>query len=408
MINIAILGFGTIGSGVYEIIEKNKEIIAQKLGDEIQVKSILVRRLLPDNRAANKMVRDFEAIEKDGDIDVVVETMGGIEEAYNYVKRALFAGKHVVTANKALVEAYGTELLQLAEEFGVCFLFEASVGGGIPLLKTIAASMAGEHITHISGILNGTTNYILTQMYEEGKEFEEALGKAQQLGYAERDPRADVEGYDTGRKIAILASIITSREVDFKEVYIEGIAAIEKTDFEYAQKIGASIKLLGSLHYEEGKLHAYVCPKLIREGNLFHGVKSVYNAVVIESDMLGKTMLYGSGAGKYPTGSAVIADILSIFKHGEDRFAVTWSKPLMRVEGMDKTTHRYFIRFSGKREEDIAYCERAFGKSETIYLEGKDEFAVLTGFMREKDFKAVLSGAPEMIKFIRADFKEID
>lgn len=403
MINIAILGFGTIGSGVYEIIEGSSALLAEKLGEEIEVKTILDRRMFSDPRLAKKLVRSIEEIESDPEISLVVETMGGTEPAYDYVKKALLAGKHVVSSNKALVAAHGTELLSLAEERGICFLFEGSVGGGIPLLKTIAESMAGERIYSISGILNGTTNYILTQMSEEGENFEEALGRAQELGYAESNPQADIEGYDTCRKIAILAAIVTGREVRFEEIYTEGITGIEKTDFEYAQKMGTTIKLFGSMNYEEGKLYAYVCPKMIAAGELFYGVKGAYNAVMIESDRLGKTMLYGSGAGKLPTAGAVVADIISAFKQGRKRFFASWSSQLLETEEMEKTTHRYFIRFAGRKEEDIDHCIRAFGKSRAIYLDGRDEFAILTGFMREKDLKAVLLSIPGVIKFIRAD-----
>lgn len=403
MIRIAILGFGTIGSGVYEIIEGSREMLFEKLGEEIEVKTILDRRMFSDAQIAKKLVRTIEEIEEDQEIALVVETMGGTEPAYDYVRRSLLAGKHVVSSNKALVAAHGTELLELAEERGVCFLFEASVGGGIPLLRSIAESMAGERIHSVFGILNGTTNYILTQMDEEGENFEEALGRAQELGYAEKEPEADIEGYDTCRKIAILAAIVTGREVRFEEIYTEGITGIEKTDFEYAQKMGASIKLFGSMQYEDGKLYAYVCPKMIAAGELFYGVKGVYNAVMIESERLGRTMLYGSGAGKLPTAGAVVADIISACRQGRNRFFASWSSEPLEVEEMEKTTHRYFIRFAGTKEGDIDHCVRAFGKSEAIYLEGRDEFAILTGFMREKDLKAVLSNIPGLIKFIRAD-----
>jgi len=238
-------------------------------------------------------------------------------------------------------------------------------------------------------------------MDQEGSEFEDALGAAQEYGYAEREPEADVEGYDTCRKIAILASIATGLEVAYEDIYTEGITKVDKIDFEYAQKMGTSIKLFGGMFIDDGKLYSYVCPMIISSSDPLYMVKSVYNAVMIEGHTLGKTMFYGSGAGKYPTASAVVADVLSVFKKNNG-FKPYWSEERAYVEDMDKTSHRYFVRFQGRNEEDIAHCERAFGKSRSVYLEGKDEFAILTGYMREKDFKAVLEGTKGMIKFIRA------
>ena len=401
MIKIAIMGFGTVGSGVYEILEKNRELINRKLGEDIEVKTILGRRLFSENGISKKIVKEFEKIEEDPEIELVVETMGGTTPAYEYIKRSLLAKKHVVTANKAVVAAHGTELLKIAHECGVNFLFEASVGGGIPIIRGLFSSLAGENIKEISGILNGTTNYILTKMDQEGSEFEDALGAAQEYGYAEREPEADVEGYDTCRKVAILASIATGLEVAYEDIYTEGITKVDKIDFEYAQKMGTSIKLFGGMFIDDGKLYSYVCPMIISSSDPLYMVKSVYNAVMIEGHTLGKTMFYGSGAGKYPTASAVVADVLSVFKKNNG-FKPYWSEERAYVEDMDKTSHRYFVRFQGRNEEDIAHCERAFGKSRSVYLEGKDEFAILTGYMREKDFKAVLEGTKGMIKFIRA------
>ena len=325
MIKIAIMGFGTVGSGVYEILEKNRELINRKLGEDIEVKTILGRRLFSENDISKKIVKEFEKIEEDSEIELVVETMGGTTPAYEYIKRSLLAKKHVVTANKAVVAAHGTELLKIAHECGVNFLFEASVGGGIPIIRGLFSSLAGENIKEISGILNGTTNYILTKMDQEGSEFEDALGAAQEYGYAEREPEADVEGYDTCRKIAILASIATGLEVAYEDIYTEGITKVDKIDFEYAQKMGTSIKLFGGMFIDDGKLYSYVCPMIISSSDPLYMVKSVYNAVMIEGHTLGKTMFYGSGAGKYPTASAVVADVLSVFKKNNG-FKPYWSE----------------------------------------------------------------------------------
>lgn len=403
MIKIAIMGYGTIGSGVLEVIRNNQEVLKKAVGDGVEVQKILDLRSFPGTPVEKLIVHDFNEIADDGEISVVVETMGGTNPAYQFVKTCLERGKHVITSNKALVEAHGTELLQIARDRQINFFFEASVGGGIPVIRTIADGYAGQTIEEITGILNGTTNYILTKMDEEGESFDEALKEAQDLGYAERNPEADIEGMDTCRKISILASLMTDHKIDAADLYTEGISEIDKTDFCYAQKMGTSIKLFGSAFREDEKLFAYVCPVMIGRSHPLFAVRDVFNGIVIRGNMLGVTMLYGSGAGKLPTASAIIADLIDIIKHMHKNIPFGWHEGKIRPEVMDHTTHRYFVRFAGRNPEDIERAQRAFGQSQLYCLDGQDEFAILTGKMREKDYLAVSIGLPRIIRMIRAE-----
>lgn len=290
MMYAAIMGYGTIGSGVAEILENCRERIARSAGQEIVLKYVLDLREFPDSPVADRIVHDFQQIEEDEQVTLVVETMGGLEPAYPFVKACLNAGKHVVTSNKALVAAHGTELLQIARDKKVNFFFEASVGGGIPIIRTLYRCLAGERIQEITGILNGTTNYILTKMDREGASFEDALKEAQDLGYAERNPEADVEGYDTCRKIAILTAMMTGREVDYEDIYTEGITRITDMDFRYAKKMGMSVKLLGISRIRNGEVYARVAPVMIGKEHPLYAVSGVYNGILVKSDMLGTSM----------------------------------------------------------------------------------------------------------------------
>jgi len=402
MIKTAIMGYGTIGSGVLEVITENQKIIREKTGEEIEIKKILDLRSFPDSPAAKLLVHDFKDISEDEEIRIVVETMGGVNPAYQFVKTCLEKGKHVITSNKVLVAAHGTELLEIAREKGVNFFFEASVGGGIPLIRTISDGYAGQKIDEITGVLNGTTNYILTKMDEEGESFEEALLEAQKLGYAEKNPEADIEGMDTCRKTAILASLMTDGEVDYEDIYTEGITGIDKMDFGYAQKMGTSIKLFGTAYREDGKLYSYVCPVMIGKPNPLYCVRDVYNGILIRGNMLGLTMLYGSGAGKLPTASAILADMIDVVRHINKNVPFGWHEGKIKPEIMDNTSHRYFVRFSGKEADRIERAEKVFGQSKAFFLDGENEFAILTGYMREKDYLAVSIGLPNVIKMIRA------
>ena len=388
MIKTAVMGYGTIGSGVVEILEQNKDVIAKRAGQEVELKYVLDLREFPDSPVADKIIHDFKTIETDEEVKIVVEAMGGLNPAYPFVKACLLGGKHVVTSNKALVAAYGTELLEIAREKKVNFFFEASVGGGIPIIRPLYRCLMGERIEEISGILNGTTNYILTKMDKEGESFENALKEAQNLGYAERNPEADVEGHDTFRKIAILTAMATGKEVNYEDIYTEGITKITDIDFKYAEKMGASVKLLGTSRMKDGRVNAYVAPVMLDKTNPLYAVNDVFNGIMVKGNMLGTSMFYGSGAGKLPTASAVVADIIEAAQNLEDHVEIGWTEEKQAIEPMDQASFRYFVRIAGSyrnKEQDV---KSLFGKVEVYELYGMDEFAILTQEMKEGEFKA--------------------
>ncbi|MCI8516939.1 MAG: homoserine dehydrogenase [Hungatella sp.] len=386
MIKVAIMGYGTIGSGVYEILERNREIVSRAAGQEIQVAYILDLREFPGSAVENKIVHDFDVIRDDDEVKIVVETMGGLEPAYSFVKACLESGKHVATSNKALVAAHGTELLAIAREKQVNFLFEASVGGGIPIIRPLYRCLMGEKIEEITGILNGTTNFILTKMDKEGTSFQWALKEAQALGYAERNPEADVEGHDTCRKLAILIAMVTGKEVNYEEISTEGITEITDVDFKYAAALDTSIKLVGSSHMEAGKVHAWVAPVMIDRDHPLYAVSDVYNGILVKGTMLGTTMYYGSGAGKLPTASAVVADILEAAKEMDSNIPLGWTEEKQEISPIGESVHRYFVRVSGTYEDRKDMVETVFGKSRVVELPEMEEFAFLTGPMKESRF----------------------
>ena len=326
MKQIAILGPGTVGGGVAEILTKNADTVAASAGEEIGLKYAVARREMPDCPCADKIVQDFSVIERDPEVWLVVETIGGCGAALDMVRRSLQAGKHVVTANKQLIAEHGVELFQLARENGVNLLFEASVGGGIPVLNPLTRCFGANHITSVSGILNGTTNYILTQMLENGESYDAALRAAQEKGYAEADPTADVEGIDAGRKICILADLAFGHQVDPAQVPMEGITGIDLKDVEIAGRHGYRIKLLGRcLRLEGGRRTAYVAPHLISEENPMSDVNDVFNAVVVRGNATGEVMFYGKGAGELPTASACVADVIECLQEERHRPEIGWS-----------------------------------------------------------------------------------
>ena len=407
MIQVAIMGYGTIGSGVAEILCGNQEQIAKSAGQGAALKYVLDLREFPGSPIEDKLIHDFKVIEEDPEVDVVVETMGGLNPSYHFVKACLLAGKHVVTSNKALVAAYGTELLQIAKDKNVNFFFEASVGGGIPIIRTLYRCLGGEQIEEITGILNGTTNYILTKMDKEGSSFEAALKEAQDLGYAERNPEADVEGHDTCRKIAILTAMASGKEVHYEDIYTEGITKITDVDFRYAEKLGTSVKLFGSSRISKDCVHAWVAPVMIGRDHPLYSVSDVFNGILVKGNMLGTSMYYGSGAGKLPTASAVVADIIEAVQNADSHVPMGWSDERLAIADMDTSCHRYFVRVAGKGQEVKEQAVQAFGKAEVIELEGLDEFAVLTGVMEEAAFrKAAESLDAEILQTIRAEITE--
>ena len=315
MVNVAILGFGTVGSGVAEVLTMNRTLIDQRTAQQVRLKYILDVRDFPDSPYKDCFVKDFSVIENDPEVDIVVETIGGATVALDFTRRALAAGKSVVSSNKELVATHGYDLLQLAKENGVSYLFEASVGGGIPVLRPLTNCLAGNEIQQVCGILNGTTNYILTRMIRAGLSFEQALKEAQDNGYAERDPSADIEGHDACRKICILAALSFGSHVYPDQVPTQGITAITLADVDYANSCGYKIKLLGrALRMDGGKICAYVAPHLVSGSNPLSGVEDVFNAITVTGNAVGDAMFYGRGAGKLPTASAVVGDIADIAK----------------------------------------------------------------------------------------------
>ena len=315
MVQIAVLGYGTVGSGVVEVIDTNHESINRKAGDEINIKYVLDLRDFPGDPVQEILVHDFETIINDPEVDIIVEVMGGLEPAYTFTRRALEAGKSVCTSNKELVAEHGVELLELARKNNINYLFEASCGGGIPIIRPLNSSLTADEIDEVTGILNGTTNYILTKMASDGSEFEEALKEAQNYGYAERNPEADVEGYDACRKIAILSSLAYGNHVRYEDIYTEGITKITAADIKYAVAMGTSIKLLATSRKMEEGFYAMVSPVMISKKSPLYSVNGVFNAIFIHGNVLGDAMFYGSGAGKLPTASAVVSDVVDCAKH---------------------------------------------------------------------------------------------
>lgn len=389
MVNIAVMGYGTVGSGVVEVINTNGELINQRAGDEINVKYVLDIRDFPGDPVQEKIVHDIDTIIDDPEIRIVVEVMGGIEPAYTFVKRCLEAGKSVVTSNKALVAKHGAELLSIARERELNFLFEASVGGGIPIIRALNSSLTADKIEEITGILNGTTNYMLSKMFYEGADYDEVLKEAQDNGYAERNPEADVEGYDACRKIAILSSLISGQQVDFEDIYTEGITKITKEDMLYAKEMGMTIKLLASSKRHGDHLHAIVAPALLHKSHPLGSVDDVFNAVFVHGNVLGDAMFYGSGAGKLPTASAVVADVVDAAKHLNRNIMTMWKQDKLHLENKADSRRRFFVRMKGDAEEMTSALKDSFGEIEMIRIpELKEEFGFVTPVMTEGDYEA--------------------
>lgn len=387
MVNVAVLGYGTIGSGVVEVLQTNTEVIAQRAGEEIAVKYILDLRDFPGDPNADKIVHDYDIIDKDEDVQVVVECMGGVEPAYTFVKRALLNGRSVATSNKELVAKHGAELIAIAHEKNINFLFEASVGGGIPIIRPLVQCLTADVIEEVSGILNGTTNYMLTRMKEEGISFEEALKEAQEKGYAELHPEADVEGYDACRKIAILSSLMFSKNVDSEKVPTEGITKITAADFEYANATDHTIKLLGrSRAIDDNTAEVMVAPFLLSKEHPLAMVHGVFNAVFVTGNMLGDSMYYGRGAGKLPTASAVVSDVVDCARHQGKVIMCFWDKEEVKLADIGEAERSFFIRAKAGAEDAVT---AAFPGGRMVHLKDrKEDFGYFTQSMKEKDFQA--------------------
>lgn len=398
MINVAVLGYGTVGSGVVEVIETNNAEIAGRIGDDICVKYILDLRDFPGDPHEDKVVHDFNIIVNDPDISVVCETMGGKGAAYNFTKQCLEAGKSVCSSNKELVAAYGPELIQIAREKKCNYLFEASVGGGIPIIRPLNNALTAEHIESIMGILNGTTNYILTHMDEDGADFADVLKKAQELGYAEKDPTADVEGHDAGRKIAILSSLMCGKNVKYEDIHVEGISNITDRDFAYAHKLGMTIKLLASSKETTEGYFAMVAPFLVAREHPLYMVRDVFNAVFVHGNMVDDTMYYGRGAGSLPTASAVVADVVEAAKHIGINIRCNWDAEDVTVTDIDKFKCEYMVRVPA---DDKAKAEAALPVKQVVDAGYADEFAFVTEVMEEGEFNKAAESLSSIISKIR-------
>ena len=381
MKKIAILGFGVVGSGVAEVLTQNKALIEKKLNEEIEIKYILDLRDFPDSPFGDRVIHDFDTILNDDEVSVVVEMMGGSHPAYDFSKASLLSGKNVVTSNKEVVARFGTELLQIANENNVRYLFEASVGGGIPIIRPIGNDLVSNEITSIDGILNGTTNYILTQMNENATSFSDALKDAQAKGYAEANPSADVDGIDAARKIVILSSLCFGKRISPENISCKGITEVTTNDFAVAKALGYTIKLIGHAEKIDGKIFANVAPRFVPYSSPLAHISDVYNGILIGANMLDKVLFYGKGAGKLPTASAVVADIMDI------------------VEKMDHGNHAP-ISWVDAQENDIAHssdyaCKRCIiidGQSSLgKYVPELNKTAIVTDAITEEQCNELIS-----------------
>ena len=374
--------------------------ISDDAGDEIEVKYILDLRDFPGDPMEDKVIHDYNVIAEDPEIQVVVEAMGGVEPAYTFVKRALLAGKNVTTSNKALVAKHGAELIAIAKQQSINFLFEASVGGGIPIIRPLNSSLTADEIEEITGILNGTTNYMLSKMTFEGLEFEDVLKDAQSRGYAEADPTADIEGYDACRKIAILTSLVCGQQVDFEDIYTEGITKITADDIKYAKAMGSVIKLLATSRKTEEGYCAMVAPFMLSQQHPLYSVNDVFNAIFVHGNVLGDAMFYGSGAGKLPTASAVVADIVDIAKHLHKNILISWSSGKIDLVDYKKAQSRFFVRTSENQEQ----VKAVFGEVQFVEVpEITGELGFLTEVMTEEAYEekaAALKNIKQRIRVV--------
>lgn len=407
MINIAIFGYGTIGSGVVEVLNTNGESIKKRAGDRINIKYVLDLREFPGDPIAEKLVHDVNIILEDPEVKIVVEVMGGVEPAYTFVKKSLLKGKSVVTSNKELVAKHGAELLDIAKERNLNFLFEASVGGGIPIIRPLNQSLTADEIVEITGILNGTTNYILSKMSEDGLDFDTALKNAQTMGYAERNPAADIEGHDSCRKIAILSSLAFGMQVDFEDIYTEGITHITDNDIKYAKAIGARIKLFASsIRENDEKVYAMVAPIMIKANHPLFSVNDVFNGIFVRGNVIGDVMFYGSGAGKLPTASAVVADIVDAAKHLGKNIWTIWSSKKLELTDINQVEHKFFIRVAGRLVDHKEKVKELFGRVEEVTADdiNAEEYAFITPLMTEQELKEKRELMPGIINVIRVRF----
>ncbi|MCC8104575.1 MAG: homoserine dehydrogenase [Clostridiales bacterium] len=389
MVAVAVLGYGTVGSGVVEVIETNHDSILAKTGVDLQVKYVLDLREFPGDPVQEKLVHDYDVIVNDPEVRIVVETMGGLNPAYEFTKRALEAGKSACTSNKALVAQYGTELLETAKAHQASYLFEASCGGGIPIIRPLRTSLGADVIDEITGIVNGTTNYILSKMSDEGLEFDDVLRDAQQKGYAERNPEADVEGHDACRKIAILSSLAYGKRVDYTDVYTEGITKITSAEVRYAKELGMAIRLLAYSHKDvenDGRVIAMVAPFLVKKTDPLYFVNGVFNAIFVHGNMLGDAMFYGQGAGKEATASAVVSDVIEEAQTLGRSVMSEWSPEKQELQPVSETEKQFFVRMAGD-VRDREEAEQVFGAISIVQADLPGEYGFITPVMSEAKFQ---------------------
>ena len=396
MVKVAVLGYGTVGSGVVEVIEKNQNMVAKKAGEELEVKYILDLREFPGDPYEEKVIHDVNVILEDPEVKIVCETMGGTGAAYKFTKAALEKGKSVCTSNKELVAKYGPELIKTAHDNGCNYLFEASVGGGIPIIRPLNYSLTAEKIEAITGILNGTTNYILTKMEKEGADFDAVLARAQEKGYAERNPEADVEGYDACRKIAILSSLMMGKNVDSEKIPTEGISKITPADFAYAKAAGRTIKLLARARViSENEVEAMVSPVMLDQENPLAMVSNVFNAILVKGNMLGEAMFYGKGAGKLATASAVVSDVIDCARHKEKEIPCFWEQEEAKIADLGKSEFAYYIRAKKNAREAL---EAVLPGGKLLELpEREEDLAYFTAPIAQNAFEKVCEGLGDLV-----------
>ncbi len=396
MIKMAIMGYGVVGSGVYDIVTNNADTISKKIGDDLSVKYILDIRDFDNHPEKHLFVKDVDVIANDKEVTLVAEAMGGATFAYEFTKKMLLSGKSVVTSNKELVSKKGTELFRLAKENNVSYMFEASVGGGIPVIRPLVNCLAANNIQKISGIVNGTTNYILTKMFKENQSFEVALSNAQKLGYAEQDPTADVEGFDTMRKISILTSLATGCEIDDEKIPREGITKITAEDVRCAELLKSSVKLIGYSRIKDNKVSVRVCPMIIPSDCPLYSVEDVFNSVLITGDMVGDVMLYGKGAGKLATASAMVGDLMDVVRHkGQFDKNFSWAEEREQsfINPMEEM-NKFFVRTQKGKDE----IKNVFGS--VRFIEGA-QGAFVTESMTEAEFENKAKALGSILSKIR-------
>ncbi len=407
MVSIAVLGYGTVGSGVVEVIRTNQEIVNKRAGEEINIKYVLDLREFEGDPIQSILVHDYNVILEDEDVKIVVEVMGGVEPAHRFVRQALERGKSVCTSNKEMVAKYGAELIQVAKDHDVNFLYEASVGGGIPIIRPLISSLTCDDITEVSGILNGTTNYILTKMRDQGAAFQDVLEEAQEKGYAERNPEADIEGYDACRKIAILTSLVCGQQVDYEDIHTEGITKITEQDFLYAKAMKGSIKLLGTYQRIDGKVYVMVAPVIVSEKHPLYHVDDVFNAIFVHGNMLDDAMFYGRGAGKLPTASAVVSDVVDEVKHMGRNIMQIWKAGKLQLGNFDEWEHKFLVRIQSADIDDVNMedVKDAFG--DVLYVKApgiQNETAFVTKPIAEGVFREVIQRFDNVISTVRIGF----